>query len=275
MRHVLSLGAGVQSSALLLLSVQGLLPKLEVAIFADTGWEPKEVYIHLDRLKAIAADAGIPVVTVSNGNIRDQYLEGGRFASIPLHVIDENGHKGMVRRQCTREFKIEPIERYMRRELLGLGYRERAPREPQFHQWMGITHDEMVRAKQSRDKWKLHRFPFLGDILHDPMLPKPWKRGDCIAYLEDQWPSLTVPRSACIGCPYHSNHEWSRIKEDPESWADAVAFDKAIRTQKGLEGEAFLHQSCRPLDQVDLRSDVERGQGLLSFMDECDGMCGV
>ena len=274
-RHVLSLGAGVQSTALLLMSIQGLLPKLEVAIFADTGWEPNEVYFHLDIIKAKAEKAGIPVVTVNNGNIRDQYMEGGRFASIPLHVIDENGKRGMVRRQCTREFKILPIENYMRRELLGLKKGQRAPKEPVFSQWMGITFDEMGRAKQSRDKWKVHRFPFLSDICHEPMLPKPWKRSDCIRYLEAEWPELNVPRSACIGCPYHSNSEWRRIKESPEDWRDAVEFDEAIRTQTGLKGKAYLHQSCKPLSEVDLRTDIEKGQGVLSFMDECDGMCGL
>ena len=35
--NVLSLGAGVQSSTLLLMSCRGVLPKLDAAIFADTG----------------------------------------------------------------------------------------------------------------------------------------------------------------------------------------------------------------------------------------------
>jgi hypothetical protein len=54
-----------------------------------------------------------------------------------------------------------------------------------------------------------------------------------------------------------------------------VAFDRAIRDQKNLDGKAFLHRSCKPLAEVDLRTDVEQGQNLLGFMGECDGMCGV
>ncbi len=46
---VLSLGAGVQSSVMLLMADRGLLgDKPDVAIFADTQWEPKEVYEHLE-----------------------------------------------------------------------------------------------------------------------------------------------------------------------------------------------------------------------------------
>ncbi|WP_328973307.1 hypothetical protein [Streptomyces sp. NBC_00239] len=40
-KRILSLGASVQSSVLLCLSAKGILPRVDVAIFADTGWEPK------------------------------------------------------------------------------------------------------------------------------------------------------------------------------------------------------------------------------------------
>ncbi|MFJ2592233.1 hypothetical protein [Streptomyces erythrochromogenes] len=40
--RALSLGAGVRSSALLCLSADGTLPKIDIAVFADTGWEPKK-----------------------------------------------------------------------------------------------------------------------------------------------------------------------------------------------------------------------------------------
>ena len=37
----------------------------------------------------------------------------------------------------------------------------------------------------------------------------------------------------------------------------------------------FLHSSCKPLDEVDLRTDEEKGQLTWDFMAECEGMCGV
>jgi len=277
MKQILSLGAGVQSTALLLMSANGLLPKLDLAIFADTQWEPEEVYTHLDWLSLEAEKAGIRVVRVTAGNIREAALsiEGKKFASMPLYTIDENGKKNMVRRQCTREFKIAPIDKYLRTEVLGLAPGQHSPREAVLHMWLGISSNEMGRVKQSRDPWKVHRFPLLGDIVHDPMLPKPWKRRDCIEWMQKEYPLLKAPRSACIGCPYHSNHEWRRIKDDPKAWDDAVDFDRQIRAGTDMTGEAFLHRDCKPLDEVDLRTDIEKGQGVFSFDDECDGMCGV
>ena len=275
--QILSFGAGVQSTALLLMSIKGMLPKLDLAIFSNTGWEPDEVYKHLEWCKVYAADHGIPIVTVTGGNIREQTLDslGKGFSSIPLHIINNDGTRGLGRRQCTREFKITPVDNYMRREVMGLKPRQRAPKTCQIYQWMGISYDEMGRAKESRDKYKEHRFPFLHNICHEAMLDKPWRRNQIKDWLIENYPAIDVPRSACIGCPYHDNTEWRRIKDDPKAWADAVEFDEAIRHQPDLTGDAFLHRSCKPLKDVDLRTDVEQGQDLLGFMGECDGMCGV
>lgn len=98
----LSLGAGIQSSAVLLLACEGMIPRFDVALFADTGWEPKAVYENLTRLRKHAAQFGIPVRTVSAGNIRDDALDPAhRFVSMPLHVLNPDGSRGLARRQCS------------------------------------------------------------------------------------------------------------------------------------------------------------------------------
>jgi hypothetical protein len=71
-----SLGAGVQSSTLLLLALHGRIPAFDAAIFADTGWEPAAVYLHLDRLRRLTAAGGIPIIRVATGDIRVGEREG-------------------------------------------------------------------------------------------------------------------------------------------------------------------------------------------------------
>ena len=62
---------------------------------------------------------------------------------------------------------------------------------------------------------------------------------------------------------------------DPSSFADAVAFDKAIRqTTRNKDLTRYLHRSCKPLDEVDFRNLEDMGQ-LNFFNEECEGMCGV
>lgn len=87
-RHArfLNLGAGVDSTALLIASLEGVVERVDAAVFADTGWEPSEVYEHLDALERFAGEAGVPVYRVSHGNLRDDVLNPGVFATIPCFV---------------------------------------------------------------------------------------------------------------------------------------------------------------------------------------------
>jgi len=54
--RVLSLGAGVQSSVMALMAAHGELPRINCAIFADTQWEPKAIYEHLDWLETVVSN---------------------------------------------------------------------------------------------------------------------------------------------------------------------------------------------------------------------------
>lgn len=87
------------------------------------------------------------------------------------------------------------------------------------------------------------------------------------------------PRSACSFCPFHSDDEWRNLKENhPEDWSKAVQFERnliaASAKQEVLKGTPYLHESCVPLDQVDLKTRPSHGQ-LNLFRNECTGLCGV
>ena len=282
--RVLSLGAGVQSTAILLLAAEGRLPKLDAAIFSDTGWEPASVYAHLDRLEEeVAKPAGIPIYRVSAGNIREDALNPeARFAQIPYYTQNPDGSKGMARRQCTSEYKIKPIKQQVRR-LLGAeevdGKVGRVPSGRFVEQWIGISMDEWQRAKTSDVKYAQHHFPLLYDIQMD--------RAACIRYLERMgWG--TTPKSACIGCPFHGNKMWRELRDtNPKEWADAVAFDEAIRKGSAraiangdeLRGEAFLHRSriplaIAPIDHVTRSERAADGNTLFEAYTEEEELAG-
>ncbi|MFD4118635.1 hypothetical protein ACFWSJ_34995 [Streptomyces niveus] len=236
---------------MLALSAEGTLPKVDYAIFADTGWEPKAVYDHLDRLeKEIARPAGIPIFRVSSGNIRNDALDPDhRFASMPLHILNKDGRAGMTRRQCTGEYKIKPIKKKVR-ELLGYPYPTRIPKGVFVEQWVGISTDEFHRAKDADVKYMRNRHPLITDMN--------WSRSDCIRYLTSRGLAST-PKSSCLGCPFHGNAQWRHIRdESPEEWQDVVEFDAAIRKGNAranasgnrLLGQAFLHRSRVPLAEA-------------------------
>lgn len=281
--RLLSLGAGVQSTALLLLAAEGRIPCFDAAIFADTGWEPREVYEHLARLEAeVAAPAGIPIHRVSFGDLRADSLSDDYTTVLPLYITNADGGAGMLSRQCTQNYKLIPIYRTVR-GLLGAAKRSRpcdkcagsgrrvpppsvgqpssqlgecsvcrgtgdrttvgAVSDP--NAWVsmsiGFSTDEIIRVAPSRRRYVVHEYP---------LLDLGWSRDDARAYLAGRGFAET-PRSACIGCPYHSNAEWTRLaRHAPEEWADVIEFDAAIRKvpgATGIQGEAYLHRDRVPL----------------------------
>jgi len=254
--RVLSLGAGVQSTALLILAARGELEPLDYAVFADTGWEPAAVYAHLDRIdREVAQPAGIRVLRVSAGHIRDDALDPAhRFASMPLYVRNPDGGDGMGRRQCTSEYKLKPLKRAVR-GLLGAPPREdgvpgRVPAGRFAEQWIGISVDEAHRALDSKStaympaRW--------------PLLERGLSRADCMA-INTAAGYPDTPKSACIGCPFHANRQWRDLRDNrPAEWADAVDFDHQIRQGSAranalgqpLRGEMYLHRSRVPLDEA-------------------------
>lgn len=254
---MLSLGAGVQSTTLLLLSAEGRLPKLTAALFADTGNEPQAVYDHLDRLEEeVAKPAGIPILRVQWGDILRDSIDGHRWLKIPVFVITPNGKGGRGTRQCTKDYKVDPIKRKLK-ELIGAkisasGAILQPPAGLQVEQWIGISRDEFMRAKDADEPWLINRFP---------LLDMDWTRDDCTRYLTEQgWGS--TPKSACVVCPFHNDRAWRDIRDNaPDEWQEAVEFDHQLRTgavRHGFEDRAFLHRSRVPLDQADLRSPAEK-----------------
>lgn len=276
--RVLSLGAGVQSSTVLFKMLDQEIKPADIAIFADTGNEPKEVYVWLDYLKDLMKDK-IDFYVVRNeentGHIIDDYKSAsGRHSLIPLHIKRADGTTSINMRTCTAEYKIKPLQRKVK-EILGGSLRGRC-----VEMVMGISYDEIQRAKTPSNKWQINCYPLVENKI---------TRSDC-----KHWISHTdygqPPRSACIICPYHDNKEWKNLKDNyPDEFEYAVKFDEWLRDpnsnsaalqkfrdyneKKQTPSEQYVYKGKVPLKEAtfDEPSDY---QGTL-FDDECEGMCGV
>lgn len=238
----------------------------DCAIFADTGAEPQKIY---DYLNFLETKLPFPVhrVMKDEGGLRKNILtsiEGGRFAGAPFFTESDLPGGGRLRRLCTREFKIEPIEKRVR-ELLGLSKGQRAKKIIQVVQWIGISTDEIARMKPNQKHYIRNRHP---------LIELNMSRNDCLKWIRGK--GYPMPsKSSCTFCPYHDDALWSAMKaNDPESFADAVDIDRRIRAGvRGTTQKLFLHRSMRPLDQVVFTAE-DAGQ-IRMFDDECEGLCGV
>ena len=278
--NVLNLGAGVQSSVLALMITKGDLPPVDFAVFADTQAGPDEVY---EWLAWLTPQLSFPVYVVTQGDLTEASLrprfrqkdttrgpKGSQYTKrvIPLFGIKDGEvalKTAVLSRNCTTDYKITPILRKIK-ELCGI---KRGQKECTVTQWVGISKDEMQRAKYPTDPWSQHYWPLLDEGM---------TRADCLHWMkENGYPE--PPRSACIYCAFHDNAEWLRLKKTlPKEWAKAVKFDKDIRKAHAgehatLSMEVFLHRTCVPLDEVDFGADDVRPEH--GFNEECSGHCGL
>jgi hypothetical protein len=265
--HILSLGAGVQSTTVYLLAMDGEI-HLDAAVFADTGDEPAAVYAHLKWLQALG---GPQIHVAPRGRLSDDLLRGEnstrqRFAAVPFFTKFKDGEVGMTRRQCSKEYKVEVVGRCIRRQILRLKPRARIPKDVKIIQYFGISLDEARRTAGIRKRVTKPCFP---------LIDHSWTRADCQAYLKDRVPHET-PRSACVYCPFHSDAEWMNVRKSPADWALAVKVDAGLRkpgaiVNRNMDAEMFAHRSCVPLDQVQFKHERQFN----FFTAECEGVCGV
>ena len=263
--NVLSFGAGVQSTTLALLSGSHDIPLFDFAVFADTGAEPQSVY---DCLGRVRDRVSYPIITHMHKNgLLDAVVSSDEgFKAIPAFIENPDGTVGMLRRQCTREFKLSAIVSAIRAKL---GYEPRQRVQHVVNVYVGISRDEMQRMANPLAPWMVNKYP---------LVDMRWRRAHCAEYLSKEWPQ-PVGKSSCTICPYHDNKSWREMKEnDPDSWAQAVTVDESIRNGfKDSQSPIYLHRSMKPLTEVDFdallaRDDDQREFG---FLEECDGICGM
>ena len=288
--RVLSLGGGLQSSCLVEMTVEGVLPRLDAVVFADTGGEMPATYAHVDYLRTRLALIDVPLLTVSNGNLEADVLaaaNGTRTHAPSLPTPLRDSTTGKLERinsyHCSFDYKRRAVEAAVKR-LCG-------PRGTwhisTVHQWIGYSTDEGSRVKQSDGCRCGHKLAAhhgrertcMTRVAKEDGLPckrscikfDPWqinvyplielgmRRGDAAIWLKTH--NLPEPsRSACWFCPNRGNGHWRTLQQNnPDLWARAVVLDEAIRKPShALTGERYLHQSGTPLVVADIRSVAQR-----------------
>ena len=269
--HIISLGAGVQSSTMALMAAHGAIsPMPTAAVFADTQAEPAAVMKWLDWLET---QLPFPVYRVTAGNLADESLRVGHRADgrawmkghVPVFVKNPDGSMGPLWRTCTADFKLKPLLKKARE----IGKVKRGEKQTRVIEWIGISIDEAHRMKPSRDPWLEKRWP---------LIDMGMKRHDCLRWMEaNSYPK--PPRSACTFCPFHSDVEWHRLKtQEPEAFAHAADYEARLQTasaQSGCHaGKLTLHRSGLNIDEVDFDTESTQGQQHF-FGNDCTGLCGV
>lgn len=191
-----------------------------------------------------------------------------RFPNPPFFVRNDDGSRGILNRSCTRDYKITPVQREAKRRI-GHQPGKRLPKEPVVEVWIGITMDEIHRMDMSQEPWIQHRFP---------LVEIGWARHDCDRFLYDLF-GIRFGHSGCIDCSFRSPEEWlDMMMRDPDDYERACQDDEKIRHGlPNVKQPAFIHDSLKPLREIDWQAEIERRRGtLLGWGNSCgSGACGL
>ena len=262
--RIISLGWGVQSWTLAAMSALDALPKIDYAIHADTTHEAAATYAHAEKWTPWLEDHGIKVVTVAPSKpdvVRERTTKAVMIPAYTINGSDSSTNEfGQIRRQCTNDWKIQPIRRFIR-STIG----SRRPEPESVESWQGISLDEWQRMRTSDVQYVKNVYPLVDRRI---------TRAHCVSWLESH--GLDVPpKSACTFCPYHSLGAWKRMKQaGGPDWDRAVEADDEIRDQRP-PGQLFIHPGRLPLEEA-VKIPEDFGAQQMEFEMPCDsGHCFV
>lgn len=247
---VLSFGAGMQSTALALMSCENAgnaftpypaVPVYDAVIFCDLGLEPSWVVRQVEFTRLACEKAAIPFYILDTPLYQDFRKNFGqrRTISIPWWTLKKDGHKSKMPRNCTIDYKVEMISKFIRWELLGYKKGQRLrPEDVKAHEMhMGFSVEERHRCKDNPNQLFTNQFPLVTMGLD---------RADNYRYILEKW-GLDTKASACAFCPFHRNYFFQYIRQhEPETYAAVVGIDNLLRDKTPkppMDSDLFISRS--------------------------------
>tara|TARA_R110002012_G_scaffold48174_3_gene125722 strand:- start:287 stop:1075 length:789 start_codon:yes stop_codon:yes gene_type:complete len=256
MIQCVSYGGGVQSTCIILLAIDGVIPKPDIIIFSDTGSELPGTYATVKEIKKLCAENDMRFETV--GSYFEPKKRPDMTGSWKLHEwYLELGRLPMVGQpRCTFNFKIYPVRRLLKTLC------DTTQPKPWASQSLGITTDEIKRMRESEIKWCKNDFP---------LIDLGMSRQDCVDYIAKHYPDLVVEKSGCFCCPYQSGKKWLKLKVEHPDLFDISRSMEIAAAKNGVKRGLWGAKSIIAFDHNARLTDFgfEIGQPLYEDA-ECD-----
>lgn len=233
--NVISCGGGVQSTAMIALVYSEKLPKPDLVLMVDTGYEKRGTLDYAQKVLIPACDKiGLKFKMLKTPN-NAIFNEQGMIV-IPAFKRTEDGTEQKLYNMCSGPWKVAVMRRYLR----SLGIRKA-------RSWIGISTDEAKRQKQSRQDWLSN---------HYPLVELGISRYQCLFTIRRLgWPDPA--RSSCIMCPLQHDDEYELMKSEyPADYQRVVNMDNEIEK---IDPYIFLHKSMTRMRDIIWRCDVTKG----------------
>lgn len=252
----LSLGGGVHSTVLPLKACENLetpgkyplIPNFAAIIFCDLGLEAPWVYEQVRFVMETCSKKGMPVIILRTdlyANFMERFGKR-RVVSIPFWSVGRQGGYAKMKRECTLDYKVLQIQKFIRWNLLGYrkGKRDRPWDLGEHQMYIGFSAEEQSRIFDSYNPFYKNKFPL-------------WQMGlerkDNYAYLLEVW-GLDAKGSACAFCPYHRNYFFKYVKMHIKKlWKQLVEFDRILEMEQPntpIDSQLYISRSRKRLTEL-------------------------
>lgn len=211
MKKYISFSGGVESSAMCV-----LFGGKADAIFSDAGWEHKQIY---DRIELVERR-----VREIHGNdfkvhrIKAQAKHKGEYYdNLKDYIRATKYYPSQMGRYCTRLFKIEPIDRFLKDS-------------GEVELMIGLNADETDRTGNHG---------LLENVKYSyPLIDANINRAGCLTVLEHAGLTPTFPpymrRGGCVGCFYKSKKEfYAMALLSKDEFKEVEDIEKEIQDERG------------------------------------------
>lgn len=268
-KRFISYGGGVQSTALIVLAVQGRIDMPTAALFSNVGDDsehPKTLEYVRNIVTPWAAKHGLPVIelhrTLKTGEKQTLWQRimdyDGEALREPIPVYGWSG--APLSRSCTADHKIKVLGKYVKSQC--------EKNDWPVEMMLGISVDEIHRANRGKNEpWEKRVYPLLDLGL---------RRDHCVEIIAKA--GLPVPpKSACFFCPYTRMESWEKMKlNEPDLFKKCCDLEDKLNERRLKRGKPPVYltrrnkplSECVGLPQPQLFEDFNDGQ--------CDeGVCWV
>jgi hypothetical protein len=246
-KHVISFGAGLNSSALIPYLLFDKNQKIDLVVFADTGNENDYTYETVNYFKDWCKNHDTDFVIAKSKLANNLYD----------YCYDKNVTPSRFTRNCTKNFKITPIRKAIKEK-----FNIKNTRKKPFHikMYIAITSDESHRVRDSDISYIENIYPFVDDKIN---------REGCKTILEKY--ELPIPKkSGCWFCPFHKQKEWTEMLQNRPD-----LFEKSIKLETNSKYYPKDTSLLSHIPLVDIKKKVNGSRKITDFEMSCDvvGSC--
>ena len=217
MKRFISFSGGVESRAMAL-----MFGNVADGIFADTGWEHPELYAALDKVEAKVRefhDNDFRIIRV-----KQKDAAGTGETTLQGYIAHAKFYPSFQSRFCTRLFKIEPIDDYLRQF-----------KDEGAEIMIGLNAEEGDKRTGNHGLLPFVKYAY-------PLYEKGVTRAMCIAMLRaaDIEPNFPphMKRGGCVGCYFKSKKEYAAMAVlDPDSYDGVAELEATIQDKR----DKFFH----------------------------------